>query len=255
MRFPCQIILLTALMFSATCRVQATEITVLSGNGARGAVRALTAEFERTSGHKVALHFEVNAALKRKIDAGEYFDAVVLNPPVIDALDASGKIAPGTRADIGRAGLGVGVRSGAPPPDISSVAAFRDALLASRAVAYPGEGASGLYFVTLVERLGIADQMKTKLKPMPAEDTVEVVARGEADMVVVVASRIADVPGVELVGPIPPELQTRIGFATAVGTAARHPGAARSFVEFVSAPARGPLLKRLGVEPARESRP
>ncbi|MBV9556292.1 MAG: substrate-binding domain-containing protein [Pseudolabrys sp.] len=243
-------VLLIVLAAGAACRADAADILVLSGNGARGAVRALTEEFERTTGHKVTLHFEVNAAIKRKIDAGAEFDAVVLNPPVIEALEASGKIEPGTRADIGRAGLGVGIRTGAPRPDISSVAAFRSTLLAANAVAYPGEGASGIYFAGLVDRLGITEQMKAKLKPMPAEDTVEVVARGEADMVVVVASRIAEVPGVELVGAIPAELQTRIGFAAAVGSAPREPAAARDFVRFVAAPDRAALLKRLGVEPA-----
>ena len=119
----------------------------------------------------------------------------------------------GPRADIGRAGLGVAVRSGAPKPDISSVEAFKRALLAAKAVAFPGKGASGMYFVSLLDRMGIAAEMKSKLRPMAAEDTVEVVARGEADMVVVVATRIVDVAGVDLVGPIPEELQTKIGFA------------------------------------------
>ena len=94
------------------------------------------------------------------------------------------------RTDFGRAGLGVAVRQGAPKPDISSVEAFRRTLLAAKAVAYPGKGASGLYFVSLLDRMGITAEMQGKLKPMEAEDTVEVVARGEADMVVVVATRI-----------------------------------------------------------------
>jgi molybdate transport system substrate-binding protein len=229
---------------------EAAEVRLLSGNGARAAVRELVAQFERASGHRVAIHFEVNAALKRKIEGGEAFDAVVLNPPVLDDLIRQGRIDARTRADIGRAGLGVGVRAGTRLPDISSVAAFRRALLAARSVAYPGEGASGIYFVGLLDRLGIAAEMRPKLRPMAAEDTVEVVARGDADLVVVVASRLAGVPGIELVGPIPAELQTSIGFAAAVGTAAREPDAARALVRFLSAPAAAPVLKAMGVEPA-----
>ncbi|MFL6928408.1 MAG: substrate-binding domain-containing protein, partial [Xanthobacteraceae bacterium] len=199
--------------------VHAAELKVLSGNGARAAVRELASQFERASGHKVALRFEVNAELKRKIEAGETFDVAILNPPVIEDLIKQGKIVAGTRADIGRAGLGVAVRVGAPKPDIGSVEAFKRALLRANSVAYPGEGASGVYFAGLVERLGIAAEMKSRMRPMPAEDTVEVVARGEADMVVVVASRIVGVPGVDFVGLIPAEVQANIGFATGISSA------------------------------------
>jgi molybdate transport system substrate-binding protein len=228
----------------------AAELRVVSGNGARSAVQELVKQFEQQSGHKVALHFEVNAALQRKIEAGEAFDVAVLNPPVLDALIKSGKVVAATRADIGRAGLGVAVRAGAPKPDISSVEAFKKTLLASKGVAFPGEGASGRYFVSVVERLGIAAEMKDKLKPMAAEDTVEVVARGEADMVVVVATRISDVEGVDRVGPIPAELQTVIGFAAGVGSAAKEPEAGKALVRFLSAPAAAATLRAKGVDPA-----
>jgi molybdate transport system substrate-binding protein len=241
---------LVVLLLLPAAGSEAAEIKLLSGNGARAAVRELVAQFERASGHRVAIRFEVNAALKRKIEAGEAFDAVVLNPPVLDDLIRQGRIEAGTRADIGRAGLGVGVRAGAPRPDVGSVAAFRKALLDTGAVAYPDEGASGIYFVGLLDRLGIATEMRPKLRPMAAEDTVEVVARGEADLVVVVASRLSGVPGVELVGPIPAELQTSIGFAAGVGSAAREPEAARALVRFLSAPAAAPVLRAMGVEPA-----
>ncbi|MBV9347056.1 MAG: substrate-binding domain-containing protein [Pseudolabrys sp.] len=239
-----------AFLASIGC-ADAAEIRVLSGNGARAAVRAIVNEFERETGHKVALHFEVNAALERKIVAGEEFDAVVLNPAVIERLTQAGKLVAGSRTNIGKAGLGVGIRNGVSPPPISTLAGFRAALLAAKSVAYPAQGASGVYFVTVLEKLGIAAEMKDKLKPMPAEDTVEVVARGEADLVVVVSSRIAEVEGVTLAGPIPPEVQTRIGFAAAVSNAAREPDAARAFVTFAGAPQRAALLRRYGVEPSR----
>ncbi len=232
--------------------VHAAELKVLSGNGARAAVRELGAQFEATSGHKVVIHFEVNTALKRKIEAGETFDVAVLNPPVLDGLIAAGRVVAGSRAVIGRIGIGVAVRAGAPKPDISSVAAFRRALLDAKAVAFPGEGASGIYFAGLVERLGIAADMKPKLRPMPAEDAVEVVARGEADFVVVVASRIVGVPGVDFVGLLAPELQTTIGFAAGIGSAAQEPEAARAMIRFVTGPAAVPILKGMGIEPFAE---
>ena len=241
---------LAAALLLACAQSQAAELKVLSGNGAKAAVRELSSQFERATGNKIELRFEVNADLERKIEAGETFDVAVLNPPVIDALIKHGKLVAGSRADIGRAGLGLAVRSGAPKPDIGSVEAFKRALLAANAVAYPGKGASGLYFVSLLDRLGIAAPMKSKLRPMAAEDTVEVVARGDADMVVVVASRIYDVAGVDAVGPIPPELQTRIGFAAGLGASAKEPAAAKALIRFLTAPTAAPTLKAKGVEPS-----
>jgi molybdate transport system substrate-binding protein len=236
------------LMFPAERNVaHAVEIKVLSGNGGRAAVNELCSRFERTTGHKVMIRFEVNAELRRKIEAGETFDVAILNPPVLDALIKQGKIAAGTRADIGSAGLGVAVRAGAPKPDIGSVEAFKRTLLNAKSVAYPGEGASGIYFAGLLDRLGIAEDMKAKLKPMPAEDTVEVVARGEAEIVVVIASRIFNVPGVELVGPLPAELQTSIGIAAAVGATAKEPEAAKALIQFFTAPAAAAVLKAKGL--------
>jgi molybdate transport system substrate-binding protein len=240
---------LAAALLFAGAAAPAAELKVLSGNGAKAAVRELCTQFERVSGHKIDLRFEVNAELKKKIEAGESFDVAVLNPPVIDALIKSGKIVAGSRADIGRSGLGVAVRSGAPKPDIDSVDAFKRTLLSAKAVAYPGKGASGLYFVSLLDRIGIAAEMKPKLKPMAAEDTVEVVARGEADMVVVVATRITGVAGVDVVGPIPEALQTKIGFSAALSAAAKEPEAAKALIEFLTAPSAAPTLRAKGVEP------
>ena len=228
---------------------QAAEIKVLSGNGAKAAVRELCTQFERATGNKINLHFEVNADIQKKIEAGEAFDVAVLNPPVIEALSKETKIVAGSRADIGRAGLGVAVRQGAPKPDISSVDAFRRTLLAAKAVAYPGKGASGLYFVSLLDRMGIKAEMQGKLKPMEAEDTVEVVARGDADLVVVVATRIVDVGGVDMVGPIPEELQTKIGFAAGLSTSAKEPDAAKALIRFLTAPSAAATLRAKGVDP------
>ena len=160
-----------------------------------------------------------------------------------------GKLVAGSRADIGRSGLGLAVRAGTPRPDISSVQGFRRTLLAAKAVAYPGKGASGLYFVSLLDRLGIKAEMQGRLRPMAAEDTVEVVARGEADMVVVVATRTTGVPGVDFVGPIPEELQTKIGFAAGLSASAKERDAAKALIRFLTAPAAAATLRANGVEP------
>jgi molybdate transport system substrate-binding protein len=237
------------ILVAAGLSAQAAEIKVLSGNGARAAVSELAARFERASGHKVAIRFEVNPAVKRKIEAGEAFDVAILNPPVLDDLIRQGRIVGNTRAVIGRSGIGVGARRGAPKPDISTVAAFKRTLLSAKSVAYPGEGASGIYFAGLVERLGIGAEMKPRMRPMPAEYNVEAVASGGVELVVVVASRISGVPGVELVGLIPQELQTWIGFVAGVGSGAGESAAARELVRFLTAPAAAPVLRAVGIEP------
>ncbi len=236
-------------VFVASSPAYSVELKVLSGNGPKAAVRELCSQFEKSTGNKIDLRFGVNPEVKRKIEAGESFDVVVGNPPIVDALIKDG-IVVGPRSDIGRAGLGVAVKSGAPKPDISSVAGFKQALLASKAVAFPGKGASGLYFVSLLDRMGIKAEMQGKLKPMEAEDTVEVVARGEAYMVVVVATRIVDVPGVDMVGQIPEELQTKIGFAAGLAKNAKEVGAAKALIQFLSAPSAAATLRAKGVEPA-----
>ena len=242
MRIPLLLLLLAA-------PVQAAELKVLSGNGARAAVLELAARFDRASGHKTSVEFAVNPQTRAKIESGQAFDVAILNPPVLDALIRQKLIVAETRAVLGRAGIGVGIREGASKPDISTVDAFKRVLLSSKSVAYPGEGASGKYFVSVVERLGIAAEMKPKMRPMPAEYNVEMVASGEAEMVVVVASRISGVPGVQLVGGIPQELQTWIGFTAGVGSAAREPQAARAMLRFFTAPDAAPVLKAAGVEP------
>ncbi len=227
----------------------AAEIKVLSGNGARAAIAEFAARFQRASGHKVNVEFHVNPEVKAKIEAGEAFDVAVLNPPVLDDLIKQGKVVAGTRAVIGRAGIGVGIREGASKPDISSVAAFKRTLLNSKSVAYPADGASGKYFVGLVDRLGIAAEMKPKLRPMPGDYNVEVVADGEVELVVVVASRISGVRGVALVGRIPEELQTWIGFTAGVAASAKQPEAARALVRFLVAPEAEPVIRSMGIEP------
>jgi molybdate transport system substrate-binding protein len=236
-------------LFALSACAQAAEIRVFSGNGAKAAITELASRFEKATGHRVTIHFEVNPAVKRRIEAGEAFDVAVLNPPVLDDLIRQGRIAGETRAVIGRSGIGVGVREGAPRPDISTVMAFKRALLDANSVAFPGEGASGKYFVSLVEKLGMAAEMKSRMRPMPAEYNVETVARGEADLVVVVASRISGVPGVVLVAPIPQELQTWIGFTAGVSAAAREPQAARAMLRFFTAPPAAIVLRAAGVEP------
>lgn len=237
-----------ALLLAGSLSAHAAELKVLSGNGAKAAVTELCAQFERNSGHQVSVQFEVNPGVKKRIEAGEAFDVAVLNPPVLDELIQQGKVVGSTRTVVGRSGIGAAIRAGAPRPDISTVESFKRTLLGYNSVAYPGEGASGRYFVSVVERLGIASDMKSKMRPMPAEYNVEVVAGGEVDMVVVVASRISGVAGVQPLGTIPQELQTWIGFTAGLASKASQPEAARDLLRFFTSPQAAKILAAAGVE-------
>ena len=225
-------------------------VKVLSGNGPRAAVRALCAEFARATGNAVDVAVDVNPEVVRRGKAGEAFDVAIGNPSTIEQLIAAGRVVAGSLADIGSAGLAVGVRAGAAKPDLASIETFKRALITADAVAFPAHGASGLYFVELVGRLGITSEMQGKLKPMPAEDCVEVVARGEADLVVVVATRMVGVPGIDVVGPIPEALQAKIGFAAGLNAASGQPDTAKALIAFLTAPSAAAMLRANGVTPA-----
>jgi len=227
------------------------DLKVLSGNGPRAAVRELCTLFAHATGAAVDVQLDVNPEVVRRGKAGEAFDVAVGNPSTIEKLIESGHVISGSYIDIGTSGLAVGIRAGAAKPDIASVDGFKRTLIAANAVAFPAHGASGLYFVGLVERLGLTGEMQGKLRPMPAEDCVEVVARGEADLVVVVATRMIGVPGIDVVGPIPEALQTKIGFAAGLSASAKQPDTAKALIAFLGAPSAAATLKANGVEPAR----
>jgi molybdate transport system substrate-binding protein len=238
----------TLLLFAAAS-AQPADLKVLSGSGARSAVLGLIARFDHATGNKTTVDFAVNPETRAKILAGQPFDVAILNPPVLDDLIKRERIAAQTRTVLGRAGIGVGVREGSPKPDISTIAAFKRTLLNANSVTYPAEGASGKYFAGLVERLGIAAQMKPRMRPASAAYNAEMVASGEAELVVVVTSRISGVPGVVLVGRIPQELQTWIGFTAGMSSNAREPQAARAMLQFFRSPEAAAVLKTNGVEP------
>jgi molybdate transport system substrate-binding protein len=227
---------------------EAAEVKVISATPMTAVVKELGAQFERDTGHKLVTKFVSGPVVKREIDAGEMFDLAISITPVIDDLIKEGKIVAGTRADVAYAGVGVGVRAGAPKPDISSVEAFKRALLNTKSVAHSAEGASGTYFKGLLERLGIAEEMKPKLRPMPADRIAQAVPSGEAEMIVVTMSVIVGY-GAELVGPVPSELQFYNRFAAGVGASAKQAEAAKALIKFLTAPAAVPVIKAKGMEP------
>jgi molybdate transport system substrate-binding protein len=236
------------MMLLAKGATEAAEVKVLCAGGIAPAVKELGAQFERASGHKLVMKVGGPVA-KQEIAAGTGFDVAIWLRDVIDAAIKDGKIVVATRADIARAGVGVIVRVGAPRLDISSVDGFKRALLNAKVVHHSNEGASGVHFMGVLERLGITAEMKPKLRRGSLGDGVAAVRNGDADLAIGPIPAMME-PGVDLVGPLPAELQTYIYYVTGMGAAAKEEDVARALIKFLTAPTAGPVLKAKGMEPA-----
>jgi molybdate transport system substrate-binding protein len=236
------------LLESATAK--AAEIRVLAPTTIRAVINALNPQFERTTGHKILVEYDVAPVVKRQIEGGKEFDLVIVTRPLMDGLVKQGRVRAETRSDIGRAGAGVAVRAGAAKPDVGSADTLRLAFLNAKSIAYAAEGTTGVYFLGLLDRLGISVETKPKLKPMGGGAVVAPVISGEAEIAVVTIPLILEEHRVDLAGPIPSELQNYIVFTAAVGSSAKQAEAARGFVALLTAPTTLPILKANGFEPA-----
>lgn len=242
-----------AFLARADLNALAAEVKVLSAGAMKEAVLELAHEFEHSTGHKLVTDFETVGTLRGRIEGGEAFDVAILTGPAIDALSKQGKIADASRTDLGRVAIGVAVRSGAAKPDIGSTEAFKRTVLAAKSLVYadPAKGASsGIHFAGVLQRLGIAEEVKPKATLLPGGYVVELVAKGEAELGVHQISEILPVAGVELVGPLPADLQQITVYSAGQGAAARDPDAARALLKFLSAPGARPVLKSKGVDPS-----
>jgi molybdate transport system substrate-binding protein len=229
---------------------QAVEINVIASTAMREVLEELVPMFERASGHKVVLSFQSGSVLPVKVKDGAQADIVVTTPATIDELVAAGKVVANTRVDFVRSGAGVAVRAGAPKPDISTPAAFKSALLAAKSVGY-SQGPSGVHFMDVLTRLGIADQVKAKGVVPPLGTRVgTLIAKGEAEIGVQQITELIQIPGIEFVGPLPKELQANIVYATATPTTAKERDAAAVLVRFLSSEPALPIIRKLGLDPA-----
>jgi molybdate transport system substrate-binding protein len=226
------------------------EIRVLASIALKGIYLELAPRFESASRCKLATEWAGADPVLKRIQAGESADLVIAPAKVIDELVASGRIARGGRVDIARCGVGVAVRRGAPRPDISSTETLRRALLAARSIAY-SSGPSGVYLADLFRRMGIAEAIAAKVTQTPPGTFVgEVVARGEAEIGFQQMGELLHVgPGIELVGPLPSEIQNITVFSGGVHANARQPGLARALLEFLCTPEAAAVIRRKGMEP------
>jgi molybdate transport system substrate-binding protein len=227
--------------------VHAAEIKVVSTIGVKPALPEIVAEFERTTGHKVTIVWGNASTLKSKYLEGETADVAVLTAAAIDDLAKAGKVA-GSRVDLCRSGIGLAVKAGAPKPDISSPDALKRALLSAKTVGYSTRGASGIYFTTVIEKLGIATEVKAKHKDTSGA-VGELIASGEAEIGVQQIPELAMVPGVEVIGPLPGDLQIITVFSAAVDAKATGNEAANAFVKFIASPSAAAAYKSKGLDP------
>jgi molybdate transport system substrate-binding protein len=223
---------------------------VLCTNGVKSVMLDLIPAFERERGVKIVVTWGSTQALLKDLESGARGDLAVLTDEAIDALMEHGKVNAGSRIDLARSGIGVAVRKGAKRPDIASPEALKRALLAAKTVAHSKTGLSGIYFPTVLARLGIADEMKGKIVIPDAGTPVgELVAKGDAELGIQQISELLPVAGVEIVGPLPQPLQKITTFSGSVLTAAKEPSLATALLKFVAAQS-PPLLKEKGLEPA-----
>src|SRR4029079_12981158 len=232
----------------------AAEIKVLTAGAFKQVLLVLVPEFEKQTGHKVILENDTVGALTKRIEGGEAFDLAVLTPAAVNDLSTKGKFVAGSRTNLGRVGVGVVVKEGAPKPDISSVDAFKKALLAAQSVAYiesaPGGGSGGIYVAGLLDKLGVAAEVKPKAKLIPGGAVAEHIARGEADMGIHQISEILPVKGITLVGPLPADIQNYTIYAAGLGANGKESEAAKALLKTLSGPAAADVLKSKGMEPA-----
>ena len=220
-------------------------------NSMHGVMDALIPQFERASGHKVAISYDPAKVMMERIQKGESADLAILGGPSIADLEKMGKIAAGSRRTVASCGVGVAVKAGAPRPDIGTVDGFKRALLAAKSIAYTQQGASGIYFAGLIERLGIADQIKPKAVRQPGGLIGELAAAGKAELAVQQIPELMVVRGIDLVGPLPKEIQQTTVSSAGIFAGSKEPAAAKALLDFLTAPAALQVFKANGMEPAQ----
>jgi len=232
-----------SMAFAQVSAANAAEVKVFTARAIATVLEKIGPEFERTTGHKLNVVSGFGPVFLRQINAGEPFDVFVSTPPTMDSLFKEGTLV--SRTNLVRSGTGVEVRTGAPKPDISSVEAFKRALLNAKSVGYLPVGG----VIQLIERLGLTDALKSKVT-IPTTDIVsELVAKGEVELGVVGITQILTTPGVELVGPLPPEIQYYTVFVGGISAKSKAPDAARDLIKFLTGPIAIPVIKLLGMEP------
>jgi len=225
------------------------EIKVLSTMAVRSVMEQILPEFKSATGHTVSIAYETSNLMAERIRNGESADLAILTPALIDALAKQGSIVRGSNVALASSGVGVAVCAGTPKPDIRNSEELKRVLLNARSIAYTSSGQSGAYFAGLIEKLGIADQVKAKAKIPAGGSTGELVVKGEAEMAVQQMSELLATPGLVVVA-LPPEVQFRTMFSAGVCSSAKEAQAAEALIKFLLTPTAARVIKAKGMEPA-----
>jgi molybdate transport system substrate-binding protein len=245
---------LTSTATEARQGAQASDLKVFTTRAVATVLEEARGDIERRTGRHLSVTTDVAIRLVRRVKAGEAFDLLVAAPGQIDELIAENMIIRETRTDIAHSGIGIAVRRGATQPDVSSLAAFTRALLNARSIAYLKEGQSGLYVASVLDRLGIADQIRPKLTLPDTDVVAQLVSQGDVELGIVVITQIVTTEGVSLAGPLPPEIQSYITFTGGISANSQARAAASELLRMLQAPAAISVMRSQGMEPGARRR-
>jgi molybdate transport system substrate-binding protein len=238
------------MFFSQRAAAQSYEVHVLASNGIKAVLEDVLPQAQKAIGHPISVQYRPTSALKKDIDAGAEFDVAIVTVESISELSKEGKTVGGEGMPISRVGVGIGIRKGAPRPDISTPEALKRAMLGAKGIAYGPGGASLPYITKMLETLGIADTMKPRTLLFDTSDqTNEAVAEGKADFGMTLVSEILPAKGVELLGPFPDAFQGYVRFSAAASASAKNPAAAIALIKFLAGPDALPAIKARGMQP------
>ncbi|HEX3936198.1 MAG TPA: extracellular solute-binding protein [Xanthobacteraceae bacterium] len=232
----------------ATAQAQAADIKVFSSTALKAVLDELGPQFEKATGNKLVFTIGPAATMKSQIDQGAAFDVAIVTPPLLAALATAHKVDPATRAVIARSALGVSVRAGAPKPDVGTADALKRALLNAKTIGFNGQGASRAGIEAMFAKLGIAEDLKPKIKLLQTSAPVAV-ASGEVEMALSPISEVVAVSGAQLAGPVPAEYQSYLVLSGAVAADSKNAAASGALIKFLTAPSAAPVLKAKGMEP------
>jgi len=242
-------VMVSVVVLALSPAANAAEIKVFCTNGVKAVVEELIPRFEQTSGDKVVLQFEPSTQLRKRIDAGEPFDLVIMTTALVDDEIKAGKLSNDGRTFIARSGLGVSIRAGAKKPNIATVDNFKRALLDADSITFAQQGASAQPFEVLVAKLGITSQLRPKYNLRnTAAEVGDAVATGIVTLGIAPVSEILPVRGVDLVGPFPKEVQSYVEMTGAVSASAKQKDEAKKLLAFLVAPANLPVFTAKGMQ-------
>jgi molybdate transport system substrate-binding protein len=224
-------------------------VRVLSTLALMGAVRGLAGRYQAAGGARIDADFAPTLGLLDRLRGGETADVVILTRQGLDDLASQGSVVASSCVDLARSYVGIAVKAGAAHPDIATEPALRAALLGARSIAYSRIGASGIFFAQLIERLGIASEINARARIIPSGLTAALLVSGEADLAVQQISELKQVAGVEVVGPIPRELQTAAVFSAGRWAASAKAAQADALLKYLASPEVAPVLRESGLEP------